>query len=204
MLIPNVFQLIPYCIPEKGILHIGAHKCEELDLYRSIGIKEEDILWIEANPDLIDVSKNMIQAVISDKDNQEVVFKITNNGESSSILDLKTHLIEHPHIHEVKRMSLKTITLNKLYQERSIPLDRYDFINLDIQGAELMALRGASSILPFVKAIYTEVNEKELYEGCGLIGDLDTYLKDCGFMRVLTSMTTHGWGDALYIRWNRD
>lgn len=80
-------------------------------------------------------------------------------------------------------------------------MNRYDFINLDIQGAELLALKGATSILPFVKAIYTEVNEKELYEGCALIEELDAYLKQNGFTRILTNMTKHGWGDALYIRW---
>jgi FkbM family methyltransferase len=201
MLIPTIFQQVPYCLPRKGILHIGAHKCEEEGLYHSIGMGDKDILWIEANPELIQASRpNMIQAVISDQDDQEVEFKITNNGESSSILNMKTHLIEHPHIHEVKRISLKTTTLNKLYKDYQVPFDRYDFINLDIQGAELLALKGATMVLPYVRAIYTEVNEKELYENCGLIHDLDAYLQKYGFKRILTSMTEHGWGDALYVK----
>lgn len=201
MLIPTIFQQVPFCIPEHGILHIGAHKCEEDNLYKSIGVKDENILWIEGNPDLIQPErKNMFQAIISNYDNEEVEFKITNNGESSSILNLKTHLQEHPHIHEVKRMTLKTITLNSFYQKYNIPLNRFDFINLDIQGAELLALKGATAILPFIKAIYTEVNEKELYENCGLIDELDAFLRNYRFVRILTSMTKHGWGDALYIK----
>jgi len=31
----------------KGIIHIGAHNCEEQDFYNSIGIN--DIFWIDAN-----------------------------------------------------------------------------------------------------------------------------------------------------------
>ena len=169
MLIPTIFQQVPFCIPERGILHIGAHKCEEDELYKSIGVNEENILWIEGNPDLIQPDrKNMFQAIISNRDNEEVEFKITNNGESSSILNLKTHLQEHPHIHEVKRMTLKTITLNSFYQKYNIPFNRFDFINLDIQGAELLALQGATSILPFVKAI------KNIIAASDSFGSLDS------------------------------
>jgi hypothetical protein len=45
-----------------------------------------------------------------------------------------------------------------------------------------------------------EVNEKELYKNCGLIGEIDTFLNIYHFKRVLTNITCHGWGDALYIR----
>lgn len=201
MLIPTIFTDYPKSIPKKGILHIGAHKCEEKDLYNSIGIHDENVLWIEANKDLVDVSKpNMINAVISNIDNIEVEFKITNNGESSSILNLKTHLQEHPGIHVIEKRKMKTITLNTLFMQNNIQYDRYDFINLDIQGAELLALKGAVSILPHINAIYTEVNEKELYENCGLLPELDSFLRLYNFRRVALSMTHHGWGDALYIK----
>ena len=53
MLIPTIFSDFSQCRPEKGILHIGAHKCEEAPLYHSIGISNDDILWIEANAELI-------------------------------------------------------------------------------------------------------------------------------------------------------
>jgi hypothetical protein len=53
-----------------------------------------------------------------------------------------------------------------------------------------------------VKAIYLEVNEKELYKNCGLIGDIDIYLEKYNFKRVKTVMTEHGWGEALYILYN--
>ena len=201
MLIPTIFTDYPKSIPKKGILHIGAHKCEEKDIYNSIGIHDENVLWIEANKDLVDVSKpNMINAVISNIDNIEVEFKITNNGESSSILNLKTHLQEHPGIHVIEKRKMKTITLNTLFMQNNIQYDRYDFMNLDIQGAELLALKGAVSILPHINAIYTEVNEKELYENCGLLPELDSFLRLYNFRRVALSMTHHGWGDALYIK----
>ena len=62
-----------------------------------------------------------------------------------------------------------------------------------------MALKGASQSLKYAKALYLEVNEKELYKNCALIDELDTFLSTYNFKRVLTKMTVHGWGDALYI-----
>lgn len=201
MLIPDIFEQMPDYLPRRGILHIGAHQLEEEPLYHACGVPDENILWIEANRDVIPYDrKNVIEAVISNLDNVEVIFKITNNGQSSSIFSLKTHLQEHPWVYETGRRPLRTITLNTLFENRHIAYDAFDFINLDIQGAELLALQGATRILPYIRSIYTEVNERELYEGCALIGEMDTFLATWGFARVLTRMTQHGWGDAFYIR----
>ena len=206
MLIPTIFSTFPECIPKKGILHIGAHMCEERVLYNSIKIGDNDILWIEAIGETVTYVKkineniNIVQAVITDKDYEELNFMITNNKESSSIFNFGTHAIEHPHVFEIERRRLKSITLNTLFERNNIPRDRYDFINIDIQGAELKALKGAVHILPHIKAIYAEVNEKMLYEGAGLLPELDEYLATFNFKRVITNMTRHGWGDALYIK----
>jgi len=208
MLIPTIFDDFKNCFPKRGILHIGAHKCEERKLYHSIGINDENTLWIEAIGELVDIIKlnnnsiNIIQSVISDNDDECVNFMITNNIESSSIFNFKTHLIEHPHVVETQRRLLKTTTLNTLYDKNNIPYDKYDFINLDIQGAELKALKGASKILPHINAIYCEVNEKELYENCALLPELDEFLLSYNFKRVAIHMTDFGWGDALYIKNN--
>lgn len=201
MLIPTIFKDFPFCVPQRGVLHIGAHTCEEAPLYHSIGVTDDNILWIEGNEDIIPIDKkNILHGVISNVDNQELDFIITNNIQSSSILELGTHLIEHPHVTEIGRKKVKTLTLNTLYDQHCIPYDRYDFLNIDIQGAELKALQGATKILPHLKAIYAEVNERELYKGCALMPEIDDFLKQYGFKRIATSMTRHGWGDALYVK----
>lgn len=120
--------------------------------------------------------------------------------ESSSILELHLHKHMHPSIKEIQRRTISTITLNTLYEKYNIPYDRYDFINIDIQGAELLAFQGATKILPHVKAIYSEVNKDELYKGCGLIAEIDDFLEKYRFKRIMTHMTEFGWGDALYLK----
>jgi hypothetical protein len=62
-----------------------------------------------------------------------------------------------------------------------------------------MALKGAKETIKYAKALYLEVNEKELYKNCALIGEIDAFLAEYHFKRVLTNMTQYGWGDALYI-----
>ena len=45
-----------------------------------------------------------------------------------------------------------------------------------------MALKGATESIKYVKALYLEVNEKELYKNCGLINEIDTFLFKYNFI----------------------
>ena len=182
---------------KKGIIHIGAHKCEELNSYLKY---TSNILWIEANDELCINNPNIKNALISNVDDDEVDFIITNNGMSSSLLELHLHKTEHPNVVETKRIKKRTITLNTFFERNNLSYDAFDMLCLDIQGAEYLALLGASKILPNIKCIITEVNEKELYRNCRLINDLDKLLTSYNFKRIKTFMTQHGWGDAIYIR----
>ena len=196
--------LAKYNITPRGVLHIGAHECEEISFYKRIGINENNIIWIDAIPKKVEEAKargikNVYQAVVADTDGKDIEFKITNNVQSSSILDFGTHTKHHSWVHFVDTLKLKTSTIQALYKENGWDPEKYDFWNFDIQGAELMALKGASNHIKNAKVIYLEVNEKELYKNCGLIDEVDKLLESFGFSRILTKMTSHGWGDALYI-----
>jgi hypothetical protein len=115
------------------------------------------------------------------------------------VLELGTHLQEHPHIYYENQILLKSITIDTFFKRTNMDVSKYNFWNFDIQGAELMALKGARESIPYAKAIYLEVNEKELYKNCGLIHEIDEFLLQYHFKRVLTNITQYGWGDALYI-----
>ena len=191
-------------IKMNGSFHIGAHECEELSFYKSMGLEMEDIVWIDAISSKVSEARNkgipyVYNAVITDKDDEDIIFNISNNIQSSSILELGTHLQEHPGIVYINTVKLKTITVDSFFERNNLDPAKYNFWNFDIQGAELMALKGATQSIKYAEAIYLEVNERELYKNCGLIGDIDTFLSQYNFKRVLTNMTQHGWGDALYI-----
>lgn len=202
MLIPLSDLITKYNIQFKGILHVGAHECEEITDYEQ-HISRDKILWIEAIPEKVEFSKqwhsNILieQAVVSDTV-EDVTFHISNNGQSSSILELGTHKIHHPGIHYVHSFSAQTKMLKDILCNYSID---FNFLNLDIQGAELKALKGMEHYLSKVEYIYTEVNDNYVYENCALINDIDEYLKGFGFVRVETAWfgDCH-WGDAFYIK----
>jgi FkbM family methyltransferase len=187
-----------------GAFHIGAHDCEELTFYNQLGLKNEEVVWIDAIPKKVVEATNkgipnVYNAVITDKDYEDVIFNVSNNGQSSSVLEFGTHSIEHPRVVYVDKIHQKSITIDTFFEKNNIDASKYNFWNFDIQGAELMALKGAIKSIKHAKALYLEVNEKELYKNCGLITEIDTFLSNYNFKRVLTDMTQHGWGDALYI-----
>jgi hypothetical protein len=194
-----------YNIKINGVLHIGAHACEELTLYENLGINRQNIVWIDGNKDKVILSQqcgvpNVYYGLISNDDDTEVEFKITNNGQSSSILDFGTHRVHHPDVYFIETQRHKTITIDTFYKNNNLDKELYDFWNFDIQGAELLALQGGIDSLKYVKALYLEVNSEEVYKNNALIGDLDTFLLKYNFKRVITKMTQYGWGDALYVR----
>lgn len=187
-----------------GSFHLGAHDCEELDFYNKLGLKPEDVVWIDAIDSNVNKTinrgiPNVYNALITDKDDEELQFNVSNNVQSSSVLEFGTHSQEHPDVVYVDQINLKSITVDTFFKRNNIDASKYNFWNFDIQGAELMALKGATQSIKYAKAIYLEVNEKELYKNCGLITEIDTFLLQYNFKRVLTNMTQHGWGDALYI-----
>ena len=77
----------------------------------------------------------------------------------------------------------------------------YNFLNFDIQGAELKALKGMEEYLNKVDYIYTEVNCDYVYKNCALITEIDEYLSQFRLYRVETEWCQDfKWGDAFYIR----
>jgi hypothetical protein len=192
--------LIENNIDISGIFHLGAHDCEELQLYNELGVN--DIIWVDAMADKVNEAKqkgisNIYEAVISDTD---VIFNVSNNVQSSSILELGTHMIEHPNVVYIYKLHKKTITVDTFFERNNIDASKYNFWNFDIQGAELLALKGAIKSIKYAKILYLEVNVKELYIGCPLIEEIDDFLKEYDFRRVVATITSHGWGDAIYIK----
>jgi FkbM family methyltransferase len=200
MLISLDELIVKYNLILKGILHVGAHDCEEIEVYEKY-ISRDKILWIEAmeNKVITNLRKfkniHIESAVVSDVI-EEVQFNVSNNGQSSSILELGVHKIHHPHIHYVKSFKTTTKLLKDIIDKYNI---NFNFINLDIQGAELKALKGMD--LKNIDYIYTEVNCDYVYVDCSLVEEIDSYLSTFGFSRVETCWCEdYKWGDAFYIK----
>lgn len=207
MIFSYQFLLNKYNIIPKGIIHIGAHKAEESTIYSRN--QTEKVLWIEGNPDLIKTIENNIsiypnnkvyRALLSDTENKEINFNITNSSMSSSILELGTHKQQYPDIKVEKKIKLNSLRFDNFIKKNEINILEYNFINIDIQGAELSVLKGFGTYLDNIDYVYTEVNIDTVYEGCPLLDEIDEFLTMKGFQRVELSLKYKSWGDAFYIR----
>ncbi len=112
-------------------------------------------------------------------------------------------------------LEVETTTLDNFCQEYGV--NTIDFLQIDIQGAELDVFKAAPNIFSkSILAIQTEVEFAPLYSGQPLFGDVDKFLVDQGFtlfglgtvpISRLNSPMPSGygnpqilWGEAFYLR----
>ena len=208
MLIQFDYIIKKFKLKINGILHVGAHECEELKTYVNHGLQPKNIYWLEAQTSKVIKMKNknidnIYQAIVDEIDGKTVYLNISNNSQSSSILEFGTHLKYHPQVKYIDRIIGTTTRIDTLIEKENIPIERLNFINLDIQGVELRALKSMEKYLHNIDYIYTEINTDYVYKNCNLVSEIDEYLNKFGFKRVLTKMAGNaGWGDAFYIKKN--
>lgn len=194
--------------PLKKAIHIGAYDGGEKGWYLSNGIRET--IWIEANQDYEWIIRHkvgpddliIIRAV--GNENKDVTFHIANSGQSSSVLELGTHAQHYPQIVYEQERTVRMSRMIDLIKEYNINISEYNYLNIDIQGSELDAIKGFEDTISFMDYIYLEVNQEEVYKGCSLVQDIDSYLSKYDFKRVTTHIVAEGWGDALYVKEKKD
>jgi len=181
-----------HCV--SGVIHVGAHAGQEGLLYNSCGVR---VLWIEANPDIFTkLSENIrrfknqraVQALVTDRDDGEYQFYISDNGgASSSALVPKKHKDVWPQVNFTKVTSMKSVTLSSLLKREEINPSDYQALCMDVQGAEMLVLHGAQTILPFLKYVKLEVADFESYEDCCKIQDVAQFMSRNGFVEIWRS-----------------
>ena len=202
----SVSELSKYWnIKPRGVLHVGAHLAEEASDYKNFGWAP--IIWVEAQPNLVKILNSkldpllhkVIEAAIWEKNGVPLKLHIASNSQSTSLLNFGSHADSYPDITYVSEIDVVTKRLDSIIKPNEMP----NFINLDIQGVELKALKSLGSLINRVDAVYTEVNKREVYEKCDLLEDIDYFLIQNGFRRIATRWElSAGWGDALYVSEN--
>ena len=197
-----------YNLNIKGIIHCGAHTGEEYPIYQKLGIN--NVLWIEANaqqiPQLEKKIKNnnhlILNAVISDEPWKKVDFIYTNQTQSSSLYHLGLNKQQRQGLQEERIEQVETISLDHLFKHHiDLDIERYNMINLDIQGGELNALRGFKNGLKHIDYIYCEAHTKETYKNVPQLHDLLNLLNPLGFkLKDSYFYKNKGWGDIFLIR----
>lgn len=219
-------DLMPrYGLAPTGIVHAGAHEGQERDAYLACGVR--DVLWIEANEELLPrlrahvepFGQCVVHACLSDVAGVEVTFHITdsddhsNRGQSSSFLDLDYHSVASPDVYVVRDVTMVTTTIDAVMGDHWADAPAGLVLSTDLQGVDLLALKGAVATLEKCEAVYLECNIEELYLGCGLLPEVEVFLNEHGFEVVELELAGCqfpdcrdrgnryvGWGDLLARR----
>ena len=195
-----------------SVIHVGANDGKEVPEYKKHLLKHA--VLIEPLPNVFERLKQKIighdgfvavQALCSDLPNIKRDFYVaSNNGQSSSLLKPTRHVVEHPDVAFNSKIEIESTTLDLVMvatEEKSkINRAQFDTLILDVQGAELMVLKGACRTLDHIRFVYSEVSYGGLYENDVIFEDLQQFLKCFGFRLFWCCMNNHGWGDALFIK----
>jgi FkbM family methyltransferase len=175
-----------------GVLHIGANEALEAEAYG-----DRPVVWFEANPELLSGLQQHIApfpnqrafcALLGDS-RREVDFHIASNrGVSSSLFEFgpysagRESLWPDLNLRMQRTIRLEMQTLDALLAQKYIDAAAYDRWVLDVQGAELLVLRGATDSLRHCKIISVEVSTVEVYRGGVQYTELKDYLRPLGFV----------------------
>ena len=186
----------------KGIIHIGAHIGQELNIYQEMNIN--NVIFFEPIKKTFEQLKNNVgdKAILFNTALGNMIGEVEmhtetfNQGMSNSILEPGKHLTQYPNITFNNK---EKVSITKLDEYLSFK-DDYNFIMIDVQGYELEVFKGGSEFLNNIDYVMTEVNRDEVYKGCAKINELDDFLSNYGFDRVETDWIGDTWGDAFYIK----
>ncbi len=217
-------RLAPPGLALRSMVHVGAHLAQERHEYEALGYR--DMLWIEGSRDvharLVDTLEahqheasngsrprgsgeparhRSACALLTDRDGAEVGLReFSNDGMSSSIFAATSTLRERwPAVQETGREErVRTSTLDTLLAQ--LGFGPVDVLVVDVQGAELLVLKGASRTLQQVTAVVSEVSTQALYDGGVLFPELETFMRAQGF-EAMSVPRRHG--DMLFVHRER-
>jgi len=194
----------------KGILHIGGHRGTEAAVYDWFN---KGVLWIEADPNIfkeleINIEKHYNQkaicALLGDVCRTKVPFYISNNdGACSSVFQFSDEVIKQKlwsdrNFFTKNIIYLNMMTLDEIVKKKKIDIKNYDFWIMDIQGAEMLALKGARESLNFCKSIQIEISQKNYYQNGAKWLDIKNFLELNKF--TLTKEPLYDHTEVLFIK----
>jgi FkbM family methyltransferase len=195
-----------------GIVHLGAHRGLEAEVYNWFG---KNVIWVEALPKLYDqLSENLyfyknqlaFQALLTDEDGKDTNFYVSNYDSACSSIyefteNIKSSKIWSDRNHQmIDALNLKSKKLDTLFDKENIDPKQYNHWILDLQGAELLALKGAEKSLESCKSIYIEVSKKKFYTEGVLWDELKEWLISKNFYPTRNPVDDEE--DILFIKKN--
>ena len=185
-----------------GIMHMGAHKGTEAEVYNWFGKK---VIWFEAVPHIFDQLEDNLyfygdqkafHVLLGDQDNVEKEFFISSNdAASSSLFQFSNEVLEKGwdkrKIYMKKKIKLIMFKLDTILKKNNILPDEYNHWIVDLQGSELLFFKGAEDALKSCNSISVEVSKVKYYEGGVLWNELVNWLSERNFYSTASPEKNH-------------
>jgi FkbM family methyltransferase len=164
------------------------------------------VIWIEAIPKIFDQLKDNLyfyknqQAyclLLGDTDNLKKSFFISNNDSaSSSLFKFSKNTLEGKYFSDTKlkiqdEIILEMSKLDSFVKKNNINISEYNHWIVDLQGAELLALKGAENSLKFCDSLLIEVIKVDIYENGVLWPELKDWLIKRNFYPITEPTQDH-------------
>ena len=189
-----------------GVVHVGANTGQERGIYDKLNLA---VIWIEPIPEVFAKLQDNLRSfqrqrafrcLVTDKDDEENVLHVSSNdGLSSSILDLKDHKDIWPEVTYLRTIRIMSTTLTSLFAREGIDASKYQALILDTQGTELLVLRGSIPLLQGFQYIKTDVPDFAAYAGCCLLSDIEAFMAQHEYSEISrTKFAERPQGGAYY------
>ena len=195
------------------IFDIGSRDCiQSIEFYKQF--PNSKIYAFECNPNTLDICRKniekyndritLIEGAVCDYDGITKFYPINqqktittwedgNPGASSIFKSNGTYTLE---TYVQDEIITNCHRLDSVMNKYIIP--KVDIIWMDLQGAELLALKGLGNYLQNVKYIHTEVFHKEMYTGQVMFDELNNYILSNDFI-IKNNLKLQGWQeDVIY------
>lgn len=198
----------------KMIFDIGSRDCLE-SVQFSDRYCDAQIFAIECNPSMIPICKNNIK----EYPNIKLIDKAINNFDGickfypinvdktittwedgnpgASSLFEANGLYDHIEKYVQDEIDVECVRLDTICKELNI--NKIDVIWMDLQGAELLALESLGEMIDKVGIIYTEISHKPIYDEQCLFEDIDDFLYNNHFERLMRPNYNCFQEDMIYI-----
>ena len=88
-------------------------------------------------------------------------------------------------------INLKTSTIDDLILKNKIEIESFNHWVLDLQGAELLALKGADKSIEYCKSLFIEVSKGEVYQNAAQYHEIKEFLLKKGFKQSWEPYNEH-------------
>jgi FkbM family methyltransferase len=188
------------CVEPSGVIHVGGHHGEEAPYYQEHGVGT--VVWIEADPDAYEVLRRntasypghrCVQALATDRDGEERRFYRhrfpggTKRGFCSTMPWNETVVDGHPVLSRLETFdvrAMRTVSVATALRDIGLSPARFQYLSINVQGAELLVLRGLHDYLRPIQWIFCDGEldaHSSRYRGAPTIGDVTEWLCACGF-----------------------